>query len=366
MLVRYGQIFRGTKVYLAQQAGAAGVLLFTDPADSATPGTSAYPDGRNPPPAAVQRGSVQFLPNYPGDPTTPGVASTPSLPAADRIPVNKLQYDLPSIPTQPISAADAAPILRALGGPVAPKEWQGAVIGSPYHFGSADAPVTVHMRLAFDVRLRTIWDVIGRIPGTAEPEELVIAGNHRDAWVYGATDPSSGTAAMLEAVHGLGVLLHSGWRPRRTIVIGSWDGEEEGLIGSTEWVEQHMAELAHAVAYFNLDEAASGPGFRSAAVPSLRQFVREVAAEVPSAVGNGSVLERWMAQSADSQAATARSRPVSSCAGRTIRHSAFRSQHTALRRSRLRLRLLAISRPRRGPIGRHRLRRHLRRLPLGL
>lgn len=295
-LIRYGQIFRGTKVYLAQQVGAAGVLLFTDPADASTKGAAAYPDGRNPPPTAVQRGSVQFLPIYPGDPTTPGVASAPGLPVANRIPANKLQYDLPSIPSQPISAADAVPILRALAGPVAPREWQGAALGAPYHVGSVGTPVTVHMRLAFDTRLRTIWDVIGRIPGTTERDELVVAGNHRDAWVYGATDPSSGTAAMLETVHGLGVLLKHGWRPRRTIVIGSWDGEEEGLIGSTEWVEQHQTELQHAVAYFNMDEAASGPAFHAAAVPSLREFVREIAAEVPSASGSGSVLDHWIAQ----------------------------------------------------------------------
>jgi N-acetylated-alpha-linked acidic dipeptidase len=301
-LIRYGQIFRGTKVYLAQQAGAAGVLLFTDPADAATKGAAAYPDGRNPPATAVQRGSVQFLPIYPGDPTTPGIVSVPGLPPANRIPANKLQYDLPSIPSQPISAADAVPILRALAGPLAPREWQGAALGAPYHMGSNEAPVTVHMRLAFDTRLRTIWDVIGRIPGTVERDEWVVAGNHRDAWVYGATDPSSGTAAMLEAVHGLGVLLKHGWRPRRTIVIGSWDGEEEGLIGSTEWVEQHQAELQHAVAYFNIDEAASGPAFHAAAVPSLRQFVREIAAEVPAASGGGSVLDRWIAQERESGA----------------------------------------------------------------
>ena len=201
-LVRYGQIYRGTKVYLAQKAGAVGVLIYTDPADSSTAGEKAYPDGPNPPPGAVQRGAVQFLTIYPGDPSTPGVASTPALRAAERIPDSKLQYDLPSIPTQPLSAADAVPILRALAGHEVPHEWQGAAVGSSYHLGSAEAPVIVHMRLAFDRRLRTIWDVIGRIPGTAEPQQWVIAGNHRDAWVYGAADPSSGTAAMLEAVHG--------------------------------------------------------------------------------------------------------------------------------------------------------------------
>jgi len=303
LLVRYGQIFRGTKVYLAQQAGAVGVLIFTDPADSSPIASRAYPDGPNPPATAVQRGSVQFLPIYPGDPTTPGIASTPGLREAERIPTNKLQYDLPSIPAQPLSAADAVPILRALGGPTALRSWQGADTGAAYHLGSGDVPVTIHMRLAFDTRLRTIWDVIGRIPGTSEPQQLVIAGNHRDAWVYGAADPSSGTAAMLETVHGLGVLMSHGWRPRRTIVFASWDGEEEGLVGSTEWVEQHMTELANAAAYFNVDVAASGPGFVSAAVPSLHRFVREIAGEVPSATGHGTVLQAWMEQTTSAASA---------------------------------------------------------------
>ena len=296
LLIRYGQIFRGTKIYLAQQAGAVGALLFTDPADSSAAGARAYPDGPNPPATAVQRGSIQFLPIYPGDPTTPGIASIPNLPPGERIPTNKLQYDMPSVPTQPLSAADAVPILRALSGPIAPEEWQGADLGAPYHLGSAESPVTVHMRLAFDVRLRTIWDVIGRIPGASEPQQLVIAGSHRDAWVYGAADPSSGTAAMLEAVHGLGALLHKGWRPRRTIIVASWDGEEEGLIGSTEWVEQNMPELANAAAYFNCDVAASGPTFVAAAVPSLQRLVREVTAEVPLGSRPGTVLDEWVAQ----------------------------------------------------------------------
>ena len=166
-------------------------------------------------------------------------------------------------------------------------------MGFPYHLGGADtAPVSVHMRLAVDSRLRTIWDVIGKIPGSSDPNQWVVAGNHRDAWVYGASDPSSGTAAMLETVHGLGVLLQHGWKPRRTVIIASWDGEEEGLIGSTEWVEQHAAELHHAVAYFNIDVAVSGPIFNAAAVPSLREFIRDITSEVPSPAG-GTVFDQW-------------------------------------------------------------------------
>ena len=313
VLVRYGGSFRGVKVYLAQRFGAAGVLIYSDPADDDANNKVAYPDGPARPDTGVQRGSVQFLPIYPGDPTTPGVASTPSLPASSRIPASKLQYDTPSIPVQPLSWADAAPILRALTGATAPPEWQGD--GEVrYRVGGSD-DVTVHMRIVADAKLRTIWDVIGRIPGSSEPQEYVVAGNHRDAWVYGATDPGSGTAAMLETVHGLGVLLKHGWRPRRTVILGSWDAEEQGLIGSTEWVEQHPEEMRRTVAYFNVDEAASGPRFNAGAVPSLYRFLREATAEVPSPAG-GMVLDRWRSESSDAlQRRPAASRPTDTTIG---------------------------------------------------
>jgi N-acetylated-alpha-linked acidic dipeptidase len=291
VLVRYGGDFRGVKVYLAEQYGAKGVLIYSDPADDGFVSGATYPEGPYRPDSAVQRGSVQFMPIYPGDPTTPGIASVPGLPEAKRIPLDKLQYDQPTIPVNPLSSADAAPILRALGGPVAAHDWQGG-LAFAYHVGGGAAPVSVHLRLVQDTRLRTIWDVMGRIPGTADGRQWVIAGNHRDAWVYGAADPGSGTAAMLEAVHGLGALLRQGWRPRRTIVVASWDAEEEGLMGSTEWAEQHAAELGRAAAYFNMDVAVSGPTFQAAAVPSLREFVREIAKQVPSPAG-GTVFERW-------------------------------------------------------------------------
>jgi len=294
VLVRYGGSFRGVKVYLAQRAGAAGVLIYSDPADDDSHNKVAYPDGPARPDTAVQRGSVQFLPIYPGDPTTPGFASVPSLHAAKRIPGDKLQNDTPSIPAQPLSWADAEPILRAMTGARTAPDWQGG--GALRYRSGGNDSVVVHMRIAADARLRTIWDVIGRIPGTARPEEYVVAGNHRDAWVYGATDPGSGTAALLETAHGLGALLKHGWRPQRTILLGSWDGEEEGLIGATEWVEQHQAEMQRTVAYLNVDEAASGPHFNAGAVPSLYRFLREAAAQVPSPAG-GTVLDHWRAES---------------------------------------------------------------------
>jgi N-acetylated-alpha-linked acidic dipeptidase len=290
VLVRYGKNFRGVKVYIAQQRGAAGVLIYSDPSDDGYDRGDVYPRGPYRPPTGVQRGSVQFLPLYPGDPETPGIASTPDLPTSQRI-TDPAKMNQPSIPSNPLSYHDAAPILQAMNGPVVPKGWQGG-LPFTYHLGGAGA-VTVHMHLVQQYKLRTIWDVIGKIPGK-DPNAWVVAGNHRDAWTFGAVDPNSGTAAMLEAVRGLGVLLKQGWKPQRTIVFASWDAEEEGLIGSTEWSEMHAAELAHAVAYFNTDVGVSGPAFDASAVPSLKRFIREVTREVPSPKG-GSVYDQWLA-----------------------------------------------------------------------
>ena len=293
-LVRYGANYRGIKAYDAQRAGAVGVLIYSDPADDGYTRGDVYPKGPYRPDTAVQRGATQFLPIYPGDATTPGIASTPDLPAGKRIPSDKVQENWPSIPVNPLSYGDAAPILKALGGVDTPRAWQG---GLPFNYHVGGAPgedrVTAHMKLVQDTALRTIWDVIGTIPGTEAPDEWVVAGNHRDAWVYGAVDPNSGTAAMLETVHGLGSLLKAGWKPKRTIVIGSWDAEEEGLIGSTEWVEGHGPQLRKAVAYFNTDVGVGGPNFNASAVPTLKQFVREVTQEVPSPKG-GSVYDGWL------------------------------------------------------------------------
>ena len=292
-LVRYGGNYRGIKVYDAERAGCVGVLIYSDPYDDGYFRGDKYPKGPYRPDSAVQRGAVQFLPIYPGDATTPGVASTPDLPDSKRIAIDKIQANWPSIPANPLSYLDASPILQALAGPSVPIGWQGA-LPFAYHTGGT-ASVTVHMQLEQDTKLRTIWDVIGTIDGSdsAEKENLVVAGNHRDAWVYGAVDPNSGTAAMLETVHGLGALLKAGWKPRRRIVIASWDAEEEGLIGSTEWVEGNMKQLNNAVAYFNTDVAVSGPDFNASSVPSLKQFIREVTNLVPSPQG-GTVYTQWL------------------------------------------------------------------------
>ncbi len=289
VLVRYGENFRGVKVYIAQQYGAAGVIIYSDPADDGYTRGDKYPRGPMRPDSAVQRGSVQYLPIYAGDPSSPGVGATNDLPDSARV-MDPAKMNQPSIPANPLSYKDAAPILDALEGPATPHDWQGA-LPFTYHLGGTGA-VKVHMHLEQDYKLRTIWDVIGTIPGE-DNEHWVVAGNHRDAWVYGAVDPNSGTAAMLEAVHGFGALLKQGWKPKRTIVVASWDAEEEGLIGSTEWVESHMVQLSHAVAYFNTDVGVAGPEFTAAAVPSLQQFVREVTRQVPSPKG-GTVYAQWL------------------------------------------------------------------------
>jgi N-acetylated-alpha-linked acidic dipeptidase len=301
VMVRYGENFRGVKVYIAQQYGAAGVLIYSDPADDGYFQGDKYPKGPYRPDTGVQRGSVQYMFKYPGDATTPGVASTPELPASKRLKLAEID-SLPKIPSMPISYADAAPILEKLGGAEAPRSWQGA-LPFDYHVGGAK-DVTLHLVVKQDYAERTIWDVIGKIPGTDGGEDWVVAGNHRDAWVYGAVDPNSGTAAMLEAVHGLGELLKTGWKPKRSIYVCSWDAEEEGLIGSTEWVEDHAAQMQEAVAYLNTDVGVAGPDFEAAAVPSLKRFIREVTTEVPSPQG-GSVYDAWLKE----QTAATKDRP---------------------------------------------------------
>lgn len=310
VLVRYGQNFRGVKAYIAQGYGAVGVIIYSDPADDGYARGDMYPRGAYRPDSAVQRGSVQFLPLYPGDPETPGIASTPDLPDSRRI-TDPAKMNQPSIPVNPLSYKDAAPILQAMNGAAVPHEWQGN-LPFAYHLGGTSA-VQVHMHLEQDYKLRTIWDVTGTIEGTdpQAKDAWVVAGNHRDAWVYGAVDPNSGTAAMLEAVHGLGELLKEGWKPARTIVVASWDAEEEGLMGSTEWAEAHEAQLAHAVAYFNMDVGVSGPNFSASAVPSLKQFMRDVAREVPSPKG-GTVYGHWKEdQAADPRRRGAAANPFS-------------------------------------------------------
>ncbi len=290
VICRYGINFRGVKVYLAELRGAVGVLLYSDPEDDGYAKGDPWPGGPWRPETGVQRGAVQYLFKYPGDPETPGVASTLDLPDSARIAhPDGPGGSEPHIISIPISYHDASPILRALQGAAVPQSWQGDL---PFHYHLGPGGVRVHLVSQQDYQRRIIWDVIGKIQGSKEPDSWVIVGNHRDAWVYGAVDPSSGTAAMLEAAHGIGALLRQGWQPKRTIVFASWDAEEEGLIGSTEWVEQQGRTLDHAIAYFNVDVAVSGPDFTASAVPSLKEFMRGIARSVPSPLG-GTVYMAW-------------------------------------------------------------------------
>ena len=288
VLVRYGQNFRGVKTYVAQEHGAAGVIIYSDPIDDGWFKGDKYTAGPWRPDTGVQRGSIGFMFEYPGDPTTPGIASVPSLPDSERTPP-QLAAALAKIPTTPLSYADAWPILQNLNGADSPRDWQGAL---PFTYHTGPGPVRVKMHINISNEYRIIWDVIGKVPGKELPQQWVVAGNHRDAWVYGAVDPNSGTTALLEAAHGIGQLLKSGWRPKRTVVLCSWDAEEQGLMGSTEWGEEHAKDLTNAVAYFNVDVAVSGPNFGASSVPSLKQFVRDITKAVPSPKG-GTVYEQW-------------------------------------------------------------------------
>ncbi|HEY1262098.1 MAG TPA: PA domain-containing protein, partial [Terriglobales bacterium] len=197
VIMRYGQNFRGVKVLIAQEHGAAGVLIYSDPYDDGWRRGDKYPKGPWRPDSGVQRGSVGFMFQFPGDPTTPGVASLPNLPDDRRTPPDQ-SAALAKIPSTPLSYADAWPILEHLAGPVTPHDWQGSL---PFTYHVGPGPVKVKLHLKQDYQYRAIWDVIGKIPGVQWPDQWVVAGNHRDAWVYGAVDPNSGTAAMLESVH---------------------------------------------------------------------------------------------------------------------------------------------------------------------
>jgi N-acetylated-alpha-linked acidic dipeptidase len=299
-LVRYGGAFRGLKVKEAEERGAVGVLIYSDPADDGYMRGDVYPDGPMRPPSAIQRGSVQYLSIQPGDPSTPG--GVPSIDGAKRITRSQMT-NVPKIPSLPIAYREAEKLLRTLGGPRVPNEWQGGLPFS-YHLGPGGA--SVEMRVEMDEGLKPIYNIMATIPGTTD--QVLVVGNHRDAWTPGAIDPNSGTAAMLEVARAFGVALKAGWKPKRTIILGSWDAEEYGLVGSTEWAEANAAMLSQkAVAYLNLDSAVSGPDFNASGVPSLRDVMREVARLVPDPRKGGSVGALWEGRA---KAAWAQSTPV--------------------------------------------------------
>ncbi|HYX75124.1 MAG TPA: transferrin receptor-like dimerization domain-containing protein [Steroidobacteraceae bacterium] len=273
VIARYGKGWRGLKPKLAQEHGATGCIIYSDPRDDGYAKGDIYPHGGWRPPAGVQRGSVLDMAVYPGDPLTPGVGATQD---AKRLPISAARTIL-KIPVIPVSYADAQPLLAALGGPVAPGEWRGA-LPITYHMGPG--PARVHLSISSDWSLKPLYDVIARIPGSESPEEWLVRGNHRDAWVFGAWDPLSGQVAMLAEAKAIGALRKSGWQPRRTLVYASWDGEEAGLLGSTEWAEAHAAELQrNAVLYLNSDTNARG-FLHPQGSHSLQHLVNDVARTV--------------------------------------------------------------------------------------
>jgi N-acetylated-alpha-linked acidic dipeptidase len=273
VIARYGKGWRGLKPRLAQEHGAIGCIIYSDPADDGYAEDEAYPAGPMRPPHGIQRGSVADMTLYPGDPLTPGVGATKE---AKRLPISAAPTIL-KIPVLPISYADAQVFLSALGGDVAPEEWRGA-LPITYHVGPG--PAVGHLAVKSDWSLKSIYDVIATLKGSEYPDEWIVRGNHHDGWVFGGTDPLSGQIALLAEAKAMGALAKEGWRPKRTIVYGSWDAEEPMLLGSTEWVETHASELkSHAILYVNTDSNHRGI-FQAGGSQDLQHFVNQIAAEI--------------------------------------------------------------------------------------
>jgi N-acetylated-alpha-linked acidic dipeptidase len=279
--------YRGFKAQTAQKRGVAALLLYSDPADDGFKKGEVYPWGPWGPESHLQRGGIVYDFNLPGDPRTPGWASVPGgrfLPAETAV-------SMPTVAAAPMSYKDARRILEKMTGPEVPKEWQG---GLPFTYRLGPSSDKLHLVIQNDKKIRSIWNVIGRLRGTELPDEWVILGNHRDAWVYGGVDPSSGSATLMEAARAFGELKRNGWKPKRTIVFASWDAEEFTLTGSTEWGELEADRLkAGALAYLNVDSSSSGHSFTAAAVPALANFLRDVARDVPDPSG-GSIYQAWL------------------------------------------------------------------------
>jgi N-acetylated-alpha-linked acidic dipeptidase len=273
VIARYGRSWRGIKPLVGAQHGAVGCIIYSDPHDDGYSGGATFPKGPWRPKDGVQRGSVQDSAVFMGDPLTPGVGATAD---AKRLPLKDAQ-SLTKIPVLPISYADAEPLLAAIGGPVAPRDWRGG-LAITYRIGPG--PAKVHLKVFSNWDMKPLYDVIAKIPGSTYPDEWVIRGNHHDAWVNGAEDPISGMVAVLEEARSLGELLRQGWKPKRTIIYCAWDGEEPGLLGSTEWVETHVDELRkHAVIYVNSDS--NSRGYLSLeGSHTLEHFINDVARDI--------------------------------------------------------------------------------------
>jgi N-acetylated-alpha-linked acidic dipeptidase len=285
VLAKYGRSWRGIKPKVAQEHGAIGCIIYSDPKEDGYYQGDVYPKGAFKNEYGVQRGSVMDMPIYPGDPLTPGVGATKDAKRLDR----KDAANLLKIPVLPISYHDAEPLLRSLEGPVAPPDWRGAL---PFTYHIGPGKTKVHLKLEFNWDMQPINDIIATMHGNELPDEWVIRGNHHDAWVNGANDPLSGQAALLEEARAVSELAKTGWKAKRTLVYCAWDGEEPALLGSTEWVETHLKELQdHAVVYINSDD--NGRGFFAAeGSHALEPFVNEVARDVLDPEMKISILER--------------------------------------------------------------------------
>jgi len=292
VLVRYSNpySYRGFKALTAQQEGAAAILIYSDPAEDGYKKGKVVPDGPWGPEYHIQRGAITYDFLVPGDPQTPGWASVPG---AKRIPIEQAM-SAPKIMALPLSWHDAKPLLENMDGPLAPENWQG---GLPIQYHLGRERVRVHLKIEMDNSIQPYYVVEGRIRGSDLPDEWIVLGNHRDAWVFGGVDPSSGTASMMEMTRALGKLAKEGMRPRRTLVVCSWDGEEVGLTGSTEWGEQFAEDLRKkAVAYLNVDSSTSGPDFHGQAVASLAPMLVETTRTIEDPSGK-SLYEAWKASS---------------------------------------------------------------------
>jgi N-acetylated-alpha-linked acidic dipeptidase len=289
VIARYGGSWRGIKPKVAAEHGAIACLIYSDPKNDGFYQGDVYPKGAWRQENGVQRGSVADMPLFPGDPTTPNIASTANAKRLDL----KNAPTLTKIPVMPISYGDALPILRNLNGVVVPDAWRGA-LPITYKFGGVNS-VKVHFKLAFNWDIKPIYDVVAKLPGTDFPDQWIIRGNHHDAWVNGASDPISGLVSLLEEARGVSELTKTGWKPKRTIVYCAWDGEEPGLLGSTEWAELHAEELSKkAAVYINSDS--NGRGYLGVGGShTLEKFVNEVAKDVNDPEKNVSAWKRWQA-----------------------------------------------------------------------
>ncbi len=285
VIARYGRSWRGIKPKVAQEHGAVGCIIYNDPKEDGYYKGDVYPKGPFKPEYGVQRGSVMDMPIYPGDPLTPGIGATKEAQRLDR----KDAVNLLKIPVLPVGYADAQPLLESLQGQVVPDDWKGAL---PVTYHAGPSVNKVHLKLAFDWQVRPVQNIIARLKGSEFPDEWILRGNHHDAWVNGAGDPVSGLAALMEEARAVGEMSKNGFKPKRTIVYCAWDGEEEGLLGSTEWVEYHADELKQkAVLYINTD--GNGRGFLSAGgSQALEPAFTEIAKDVNDPQTNVSVFQR--------------------------------------------------------------------------